>query len=167
VSHYQDYKARFDRNRALLQIPEDCVCRAPQYRANDFIDPHSWDFSWFLTFADQHYISCNESWSYRTGRPLQRHYFSFHYGPIARIDANGKIDRDQNNPLIIRIDRPAGVVIPPHLHYLRPHPFPDYKQAQIHGLTLLDTDMFQFVRAVFRSRLEAIEMNVAMGFTYE
>ena len=81
------------------------------------------------------------------------------------MDQYGKIDRDPNNPLIIRIDRPAGVLIPPHVHYRQPHPFPDYKQAQIHGLTLLDVDMFQFVRAVFRSRLEAIEVHVAMGFT--
>jgi hypothetical protein len=165
VSHFQDYKARFDLNRASLQVPADCTCRAPQYRANDFIDPHSWDFSWFLTFTDQHYIACCESLSYRIGTPPQRHYFSFHYGPIVHMDSSGKIDRDQNNPLIIRIDKPAGAVLPAHLHYLKPHPSPDYKQAQIQGLTLLDADMFQFVRGVFRSRLEAIDVHVAMGFT--
>ena len=168
MSEFQDYKARFDRNRALLQVPKDCTCRTPQYRiSSDFIDPQSWDFSWFLTFTDKHYICCNESLSHRKGRPLQRHYFSFHYGPIVKIDSNGKIDRDQNNPLIIRIDRPGGVLMPAHLHYRKPHPFPDYKQAQIRGLTLLDADMFQFVKAVFRARSEAIEIHVAMGFTYE
>jgi hypothetical protein len=26
VRHYQDYRARFDQNRALPQVPEDCTC---------------------------------------------------------------------------------------------------------------------------------------------
>jgi len=56
---------------------------------------------------------------------------------------------------------------PAHMHYRKPHPFPDYKQNQIIGLTLEDIDMFHFVGAIFRARLERIEIHDAMGFKYE
>ena len=82
------------------------------------------------------------------------------------MDSNGKIDRNQNNPLIIRICKPSGV-LPPHLHYRNPHPFPDYKQSQLNGLTLVDVDMFQFVNGIFRARSEHVEPHIAMGFTHE
>lgn len=158
MSEYQDYKTRFDENRALLQVPEDCVARYPHYNAIDLVNPKSWDFSWFLTFRDNHYICCRESLA---GRPPRRHYFSFHYGPIVRIDAGGTIERDQGNPLIIRICKSRGGC---HVHYRQPHPFPDYKQHQIEGLVLENVDVFQFVRAVFRSRANNEDLHVTMGF---
>lgn len=159
MSEYHDYKARFDANRALLDIPEDCTARIPHYNATDLVDPKSWDFRWFLTFRDNNYICCRES---LTGRPPRRHYFSFHYGPIARIDGGGNIVRDQNNPLMIRICKSRSGV---HLHYRKPHPFPDYKQNQIDGLVLEDVDMFQFVRAIFHSRANSEEPHVSLGFS--
>jgi len=161
VSEYQDYKAYFDQNRALLEVPEDCTVCTPQYNATDLVNPKSWDFRWFLRFRDNHYICCAESLSRR--QSPRRHYFSFHYGPIVQIDASGKIVRDQNNPLIIRACKSRSAIC--HLHYRHPHPFPDYKQDQIDGLVLENVDIFRFVRAVFRSRADNVEMHVAMGFT--
>jgi hypothetical protein len=159
VSDYQDYKARFEESRALLKVPEDCTARIPRYNAIDLVDPKSWDFCWFLVFGNNDYICCRESWA---GRPPKRHYLSFHYGPIVRVDNGGNIERDQNNPLMIRICKSKDGI--PHLHYRHPHPFPDYKQSQIDGLVLEDVDMFQFVQAVFRSRSNNEELHVTMGF---
>jgi len=36
VSHYQDYRARFDQNRALPQVPEDCTCSGGESTARIF-----------------------------------------------------------------------------------------------------------------------------------
>jgi hypothetical protein len=164
VSHYQEYKYAFDTNRAALHIPGDCTCKPPIYRPHggELIDPKSWDFSWWLEFTDNHYIVCHEIWSYRVGKKPTRHYLSFHYGPIARRDSNGNIDRDSNNPLIIRICRNNKE--PAHLHYKNPHPAPHFEQSQVDGLVLEEADMFPFVRAVFRARAEKIELSEALGF---
>jgi len=166
VSHYQDYKARFESNRTALVVPEDCKPGVPEYHPFlDLIDPHSWDFSWWLRFADKHYIVCHEIWGYRSGRSPLRSYFSFHYGPIVRVDKNGNIERDPSNPLELRICKSNKSCEPSHLHYKKPHPAPHYEQSRVDGLVLNEVDMFQFVKAVFRSRAEKIELDEAMGFT--
>jgi hypothetical protein len=160
VSEYQHYKARFDQNRALLQVPADCAVDTPQYRAIDPISPTSWDFSWWLTFADGHYIRCREHWLCRKS-PARRHLFTFHYGPIVRRDSDGKIDRHHTDPVLIRFDKKAAEA--PHLHYLAPEPH--YGQDQVNGLALDNVDMFQFINAVFRVRQGITEFPNALGFT--
>jgi hypothetical protein len=163
VSHYTDYKAAFDKTRAALIVPADCTIQSPNYRVSgDLVDPKSWDFSWWLTFVDNTYIVCHEIILCRNGKPL-RHYFSFHYGPIVDRDANGKIDRSHSNALVLRICKNGRE--PLHLHFKKPHPAPHYEQGKVVGLVLENVDMFQFVKAVFRSRAEGIDLDKAMGFT--
>lgn len=166
MSHYQDYQDAFNKKRAKLQIPADCVAKAPEYRPGpgSLVDPRMWDFSWWLTFADRHYIVCHEIWSYRPGKKPTRDYLSFHYGPITQVDANGKIDRSPSNALVIRICKSTKSCEAPHLHYKKPHPAPHYEQSKVEGLVLEGVDMFQFVEAVFRARKEGIELDAAMGF---
>lgn len=164
MSHYQSYKAQFEKRRSQLRAPADCSVGVPSYRAlGDFVDPKSWDFSWWLEFSDGHYVVCHEIWSYRPGRSPTRQFFSFHYGPIVKRSANGEIDRNSQNPVVLRICKNSREPI--HLHFKLPHPNPHYEQNQIGGLTLEDVDMFQFIGAVFRSRSEGIEMDQALGFT--
>ncbi|HWY56900.1 MAG TPA: hypothetical protein VNZ03_20705 [Terriglobales bacterium] len=166
MTHYQEYKVVCDKNRAELKVPGDCTVRVPQYRAFiDLIDPPSWDFEWWLTFSDKYYVVCHEAWSCRKGKQPKRHYFSFHYGPIVRTGKNGNPDRDASNPLVLRICNSNKSGDPPHLHYKLPHPAPYYEQGRVDGLVLEDVDMFQFVKAVFRSRAEKVDMDKAMGFT--
>ena len=166
MSHYQDYKAAFDGKRAKLQTPADCVVQPPVFRPGpgSFVSPRMWDFSWWLTFKDNYYIVCHEIWSQRAGKEPNRDYFSFHYGPIVHVDANGKIDRDPSNALVLRICKSTKSCEPPHLHYKKPHPAPHYEQNRVEGLVLEDVDMFRFVEAVFRARKEGIELDAAMGF---
>jgi hypothetical protein len=160
VSEYQDYKARFDKNRAALQIPPDCTAHAPQYSTFDPIAPTTWDLRWLLTFTDKHYIRCREFWSCRTN-PSLRHIFTFHYGPIVNQDATGKIDRHHTDPVLIRFDKKGGG--PPHLHYRKPEPH--YDQSRVQGLALDDVDMFQFVNAVFSVRAGKTDFHDVLGFT--
>jgi len=163
VSHYVDYKAAFDANRAALKVPPDCTVQPPSYRVSgDLIDPKSWDFSWWLTFADDTYIVCHEIILVRNEKPV-RHYFSFHYGPIVSRNPEGKIDRSSTNALVLRICKNGREPI--HLHFKTPHPAPHYEQGKVEGLVLEKVDMFQFVKAVFRSRAEGIDLDKAMGFT--
>ena len=167
MSHFQDYETAFEKQRAKIQIPADCTAKPPQYRLppGDLVDPRGWDFSWWLTFKDRYYVVCHEIWSYRPGKEPTRDYLSFHYGPITHVDANGKIDRNPNNPLVLRICKSTKSCEPPHLHFLKPHPAPHYDQGRVEGLVLEDTNMLQFVKAVFRARAEKIGMPEAMGFT--
>ena len=145
-----------------MQVSPDCNVGPAKYRAlGDFVDPRSWDFSWWLEFTDNHYIVCHEIWSCRPGKGPVRHFFSFDYGPIAGKDAKGNIDRSPRNPLVLRICKNNRE--PAHLHFKHPHPHPHYEQNRIQGLVLDNVDMFQFVKAV-RSRAEGIELDRAMGF---
>jgi hypothetical protein len=163
VSHYTDYKAAFDKARAALAVPADCTARSPSYRVpGDLVDPKSWDFSWWLEFTDNTYVVCHEIWVVRNAKPV-RHFFSFHYGPIVRRDANGKIDRSHSNALVLRICKNGRD--PLHLHFKQPHPAPHYEQGKVVGLVLEKVDMFQFVKAVFCSKAEGIDLDNAMGFT--
>lgn len=166
MSHYEDYKAAFDKKRAKLQVPADCAAKPPVYRPGpgSLVDPRMWDFSWWLTFADSYYIVCHEIWSFRPTKKPTRDYFSFHYGPIVNVDASGKIDRNPSNALVLRICKSARSCEPPHLHYKKPHPAPHYEQGKVQGLVLEDVDMFRFVEAVFRARKDGIELDAAMGF---
>jgi hypothetical protein len=160
VSEYQNYKARFDKNRALLQVPSDCTVHTPQFRATDLVAPTTWDLRWLLTFTDKNYARCREFWSCRTDPP-QRHIFTFHYGPIISEDANGNIDWHHTDPVSIRFDKKSGGS--PHLHYRNPEPH--YDQNRVEGLVLDDIDMFQFVDAVFGVRLGKTDFHDVLGFT--
>jgi hypothetical protein len=103
---------------------------------------------------------CREFWSCRNDPP-QRHVFTFHYGPIVSQDVNGKIDRHHADAVLIRFDKKGGG--PPHLHYRNPEPH--YDQSRVQGLVLNDVDMFQFIHAALRVRLEKAEFHDVMGFT--
>ncbi|MFP5276768.1 MAG: hypothetical protein ACLGPM_06615 [Acidobacteriota bacterium] len=123
---------------------------------------------WAIVFPDGFYAYVKERWwasGVRIGgkqQPGHREHFSFHYGPTnPRRQPNRIPEKDKvKYPAIIRIDcDPQG----PHLHFRDEDDH--IEQHRVRGLTIEDSDPFDFMRAVIKHRSTNEGLDSILKFT--
>lgn len=155
---YFEFKRWFEKQRAALKIPKDCA--EPEPPTISVSTSYCWTFEWYLTFSDGKYIRIWEHYNKRkglyTGRRLQ---FAFHYGPRVTSDTEGIPPHQHDDPVDIRIDNSQSAA---HLHYGAP--VPHYFQEKVEGIILEESDMFVFVKAMFKHRKSGKLIGKILGF---
>lgn len=148
---YLQYKQSVETAIENLKLPTDCSrVGEPLFRPATL---YAWIFEWVLEFESAKYIRVWEQYGRCAGlQESRRARFAFHYGLIPKKDGNGKILRDDGDPVDIRIDdyETGQGGVQAHLHYGAPQPH--YRQESVVGLQLADLEMFAFIKAVLKHR---------------
>lgn len=128
-----------------------------------FSNQYTWSVEWHLIFTDDPsaYIRIREGFAKRSRLSLSRRLlFAYHFGPIIKSDADGSPVPQPADPVFVRIDN---VGRPPHLHP-QGNPTDHVPQEKIKGLVLEDLDLFDFVKAAFRSRQNGTDVARELGY---
>jgi hypothetical protein len=109
---YIQFKRRFDAEHAALVIADDCtIIAGPNF---EIATSCSFDFEWYLKFADNKFVRIWEHHQKVAGlQDARRLSFAYHYGPIDGVDKDGLPAYGSNKPVDFRIDNIANKV---HLH---------------------------------------------------
>ena len=158
---YFTYKRWFDQHYDALVLPADCS--EPEAPPIEYTNQQSWTVQWFLILSDEPkvYIRIFEHFAKRSRLLMsQRIHFSYHFGPVARVDGQDVPLYQPADPVFVRIDNING---PPHLHP-EGDPTRHIPQENIKGLILVDLDLFDFVEASFRKRKNGTPMSRELGY---
>ncbi|MFZ0309350.1 MAG: hypothetical protein WAL89_14350 [Candidatus Sulfotelmatobacter sp.] len=157
---YFAYVRWFERHHGALLLPVDCI--EPVDPIFTYTNQYTWEMEWVLIFTDpKAYVRIMELHAKVAGLYFSRRIrFSYHYGPLPKVDAQGLPEWEPADPVFVRIDNSCR---PPHLHPEN-DPTEHIPQARIAELVLDQLDLFDFVRATFRQRQSRKSIAEELGY---
>jgi len=157
---YLEFLRWFRQQKGALKFPKDCTeLLSPDTHPTSSL---VWTIEWILKFTDDTYLRIWEHHTRQAGIIDSRRLgFSYHYGPLTGVNANGIPIYKRSDPVEIRVDNSlnSGEV---HLHFGAPDPH--YFQDSVDGLILNDLGMFTFIKAIWKHRAKGQELQKLLGF---
>jgi len=164
---YGDYSRWLsqEHSKAILDLQPADVEVGPYFDCTVLPNKPPWQLNWAIKFPDGKFLRVTENW-FRRKVPGSiaavvgsREHFSFHYGLANPLcDADGLPIRSGAFPAIFRIDCDKHG---PHLHFMGEDHIP---QSRVKNFRILDSDPFQFFRAVLSHRAIGDGFDSILGF---